>query len=181
MKKTRKSPTQERSQVMVESILESAARIFAEKGFAGTNTNLIAKAAGVSVGSLYQYFSNKEELIAALHERHSRELLQQMSVTLDQAKGLSLSQTIKQLVDCVLDEHLRNPQLHRILEVEFPFYEDVYSDNLVDQKIVERCKEFLSLHKKSITLKDLETGSYLFLKTLTSLSHTSYRNPSGKV
>ncbi len=110
-------------------------------------------------------------MIAALHERHSRELLTEVTKCLDSAESLSLGESIKRLVDCVLDEHLKNPRLHRILEVEFPSYEDAYANNLLDQKIVSRCKVFLELHQKSITQKDLDTAAYFVIKTLTSLSH----------
>jgi len=65
----RKSPAQTRSKRTVEWILEGAARVFRAEGFAAT-TNRIAQAAGVSVGSLYEYFPNKQALLVALAERH---------------------------------------------------------------------------------------------------------------
>lgn len=55
---------------MGEAILEATARVLAERGYAGTNTNRVAERAGVSVGSVYQYFPHKDSLVAALHERH---------------------------------------------------------------------------------------------------------------
>jgi AcrR family transcriptional regulator len=66
----RKSPSQERSRLTVERILEAAARIFHEQGYAGATTNDIADEAGLSIGSLYQYFPNKDALLAALTKRH---------------------------------------------------------------------------------------------------------------
>ena len=69
----RKRPTQQRSREMVERILEAAARIFVEQGYHGTTTNHVAEAAEVSVGSLYQYFPNKDSLLVGLGERHVAE------------------------------------------------------------------------------------------------------------
>jgi AcrR family transcriptional regulator len=66
----RKSPRQERSRRTVERILDAATRIFHEQGYAGATTNDIADEAGVSVGSLYQYFPNKDALLFALTQRH---------------------------------------------------------------------------------------------------------------
>jgi AcrR family transcriptional regulator len=60
--KQRKNPSQERSQDTVETILEAAAHILVEEGYESFNTNSVSKKAGVSIGSLYQYFPNKESL-----------------------------------------------------------------------------------------------------------------------
>ena len=66
----RKTPRQARSQATVDRILDAAARFFDERGYRGTTTNHVAEAAGVSVGSLYQYFPNKDALLTALALRH---------------------------------------------------------------------------------------------------------------
>lgn len=66
----RKSPVQDRSQRTVQTILDAAAHVLAERGYSATTTNHVAAAAGVSIGSLYQYFPNKDSLIVALEERH---------------------------------------------------------------------------------------------------------------
>lgn len=65
----RKRPVQARSKDTVEFVIEAAARVFRREGFAAT-TNRIAREAGVSIGTLYEYFPNKQALLAALAERH---------------------------------------------------------------------------------------------------------------
>lgn len=65
----RRRPVQERSRQTVERILAAAAQVFGERGYAAT-TNHVADAAGLSIGSLYQYFPDKDALLVALHERH---------------------------------------------------------------------------------------------------------------
>lgn len=65
----RKTPRQARSQQTVEWILAGATRVFRAEGW-GATTNRIAEAAGVSIGTLYEYFPNKEALLVALAERH---------------------------------------------------------------------------------------------------------------
>lgn len=66
---TRRRPVQERSRRTVECILDAAVHVFGEKGYAAT-TNHVAERAGLSIGSLYQYFPDKDALLAALHARH---------------------------------------------------------------------------------------------------------------
>lgn len=66
----RKTPVQERSRRTVERILDAAARIFHEHGYSAATTNDIADEADVSIGSLYQYFPNKDALLVALTTRH---------------------------------------------------------------------------------------------------------------
>jgi AcrR family transcriptional regulator len=74
----RRRPVQARSQRTVEKILDAAAHVFGERGYAGT-TNHVAERAGISIGTLYQYFPDKDALLTALHDRHldqvSRRLL----------------------------------------------------------------------------------------------------------
>lgn len=65
----RKQPRQARSRHAVAAILEAAARILARDGYAGLTTNKTAELAGVGIGSLYQYFPNKDALVLALHLR----------------------------------------------------------------------------------------------------------------
>lgn len=70
----RKAPRQERSRIMVETLVDAAAKTISERGLADTTTNHIARRAGVSVGSLYQYFATKDALVDALSERMRKEL-----------------------------------------------------------------------------------------------------------
>jgi len=81
----RKTPRQQRSRQMVESLIDATARVLAERGLDNTTTNHIAEAAGVSVGSLYQYFPDKEALVEALLERMVSELEQAFNRQLDQS------------------------------------------------------------------------------------------------
>ena len=72
----RKRPKQERSQLMVATLIEATARCMSKYGFDGVTTPKIAEIAGVSVGSLYQYFDDKQALIEALLKQKAHELLQ---------------------------------------------------------------------------------------------------------
>src|SRR3712207_1950416 len=72
----RKVPRQARSQQRVAKILDSAAHIFATSGYEAATTNQIAAAAGVPIGSVYEFFPNKQALLHALVERYYEQLEQ---------------------------------------------------------------------------------------------------------
>ena len=108
----RKSPRQQRSQQTVETILQATARVLAEHGYAGTNTNLIAETAGVSVGSLYQYFPNKNALIAALHDRHDNQMLDVIDQALLGNPAATLRERVAAIVGASLHAHLLLSLIH---------------------------------------------------------------------
>lgn len=104
----RKIPTQARSRMMVETILKTTATVVVKHGYAGTNTNLVAQRAGVSVGSVYQYFPNKDALIAALYERHAQSVNRVILDVAGQYEVSDLQAHIKLLVRALLQLHLQN-------------------------------------------------------------------------
>ncbi|TIT73203.1 MAG: helix-turn-helix transcriptional regulator, partial [Mesorhizobium sp.] len=67
----RKNASQERSRATMDALIEATARILVRDGFDKASTNRIAEEAGVSVGSLYQYYPGKEALVAAVIDRHN--------------------------------------------------------------------------------------------------------------
>ena len=82
----RKRPVQRRSREMVDRILDAAARVFVERGYHGATTNHVAEAAEASIGSLYQYFPNKDALLAGIAERHVAEAREEISAAAQQLR-----------------------------------------------------------------------------------------------
>ena len=114
----RKPPTQVRSAQTVEAILEAAARILETDGLAGYTTNRIAETAGVSVGSLYQYFPNKEAVTAALVLADSQRFLTRMQETAARVKNAPVNVAIAELVEVSVAHHTDRPELSRLLDQE---------------------------------------------------------------
>jgi AcrR family transcriptional regulator len=114
----RKAPKQDRSRATVEFILQAAARVLGRQGWARFNTNQVADAAGVSVGSLYQYFPNKHALIDAILRRHLDEVLRVLRAVEDGANEPSKS--AEALVSGMIAAHGIDPALHRVLLDEMP-------------------------------------------------------------
>ena len=110
----RKQPVQARSRALVEAILTAAARVLEQAGLEGFNTNRVAEAAGVSVGSLYQYFPGKTALLAALVRQDAAAF----GAALTQAAGAggSLRETAEALLDVMISHQSERPALARALD-----------------------------------------------------------------
>ncbi|MBB1626025.1 TetR/AcrR family transcriptional regulator [Achromobacter sp. UMC71] len=173
----RKSPRQQRSQQTVETILQATARVLAQHGYAGTNTNLIAETAGVSVGSLYQYFPNKNALIAALHDRHDNQMLDVIDQALLGNPAATLRERVAAIVGASLHAHLLEPALHRVLEREFPLFDLPRDHSRADQDIHRRMRHLLELHRAEIAQQDRELATYVVLRIIESLVHAAALEP----
>lgn len=112
----RKRPRQARSVATFEAILEAAARILESLGFAGFNTNAVAELAGVSIGSLYQYFPSKESLIVELIRRERAQLSNHIAEAIKQHQAADLKEKLKLIIQAAVQHQLSRPQLARTLE-----------------------------------------------------------------
>lgn len=109
----RKEPRQARSRATVEAIVQAGARILGSRGLAGFTTNEVADVAGVSIGSLYQYFPDKLSLVEAIRRRHLDDVLAVMRGTEEGSK--SPTQLVEDLVAGMIAVHSIHPALHRVL------------------------------------------------------------------
>jgi len=134
--KARKVPRQKRSKELVEAILEASAQIFAELGYARATTNKIAERAGVSVGSLYQYFPNKDSLIASLHEAHHTGIHEVVGNALKRFgdSSIGLEEGLRRFLEELNEVHEANPTLTRALSREVIREADVDTDSHADDK-----------------------------------------------
>jgi AcrR family transcriptional regulator len=118
--RARKRPQQARSRAMVDSILDAAARVLRKHGYDDATTNRIAEVAGVSVGSLYQYFPNKEALVRALIERHDDAMWSVFTDHATAAIGRPFAEAIPAVIDALFVAHHVDPALHRVLHQQIP-------------------------------------------------------------
>jgi AcrR family transcriptional regulator len=118
----RKQPQQARSQATIDAVLQAAAHILGQRGWRGLTTNAVAEAAGVSIGSLYQYFPNKLALVEAVRQRHFDEVLTILRTAAD--RKLPRARRIEALVDGMIGVHGRHPAAHRVLLEEAPRGDD---------------------------------------------------------
>lgn len=114
----RKAPRQARAQVTRDAIVEAAAHIISDGGLAAYNTNAVAQRAGVSIGSLYQYFPNKDALMVALIHRQQ---LGQLATLAKAAAGIGeagLETTVRTLVRAAMQHHGDNSLLASAIDHE---------------------------------------------------------------
>jgi AcrR family transcriptional regulator len=177
----RKLPQQERSRVTVEAILEATAHILTEEGYDKANTNRIAERAGISIGSLYQYFPNKESLMAALMEQHSQEIAALVATKLKDLVDAPLDVAIPELVKAVIAAHAINPRLHQVLNEEIPRSERLQQMQQADERITELLRIYLSqwhlsaqgkLHQRTHP-QSLEMTIFILSRTVESLCHAA--------
>ncbi len=123
----RKEPRQARSRATVETIVQAGARILSDEGWAGFTTNRVAELAGVSIGSLYQYFPDKLSLVDAIRNRHLDDSIAVMRKI--RPDELSPAEFAVQLVQAMVAAHSVHPGLHRVLLDEAPSSEDYRNPN----------------------------------------------------
>jgi AcrR family transcriptional regulator len=116
----RKRPVQERSRATVDAIVQATAYILVRDGHSKLTTNRIAERAGVNVASLYQYFPNKEAILAELQRRHVAEQREAMREVLERHRGQGLEATVRALVLMGTAAHAVAPQVHAALSQALP-------------------------------------------------------------
>jgi AcrR family transcriptional regulator len=117
MPKPRKSPRQQRSRETFERVLDVAAKTFEELGYAGTTTNKVAEAAGISIGTLYHYFPDKDALLYALADRHLAHASESMMAVFARLREgqPDLGTSLRAGIEVIVRLHIEEPQLHSLL------------------------------------------------------------------
>lgn len=110
----RRVPTQARSRERVERILDAASQIVAAEGIDGLTTRSIADAAGLPVASLYQYFSDKEDVLLAICERDMAEMDEQVAADLAAVDGLTLATMVETAMRAFVTVYHRRPAFLQI-------------------------------------------------------------------
>jgi AcrR family transcriptional regulator len=167
----RKSASQKRSQAMVEALLDATARVLTKEGYDRASTNRIAATAGVSVGSLYQYFPNKEALVAALVARHNREMLELLRDALKEVASLDLATAMRKLVRAAVDAHLVDSALHRIFAEQVPRMGKLGDIEAVERETFLLVRSYLEKRRNEISVTDLDSATSICVTTVEALTH----------
>lgn len=115
-KQIRSTPQQSRSQQRVDLILQTASNLFMEVGYESATTNAIAERAGISIGSLYRYFPDKESILRELSDRYHNRLRDVYDrIPLDDAVYWPLPVLLDRMVDPIIDAFPECPLLMQLL------------------------------------------------------------------
>jgi AcrR family transcriptional regulator len=153
----------------VAVILDAAAQVFEARGWAVATTNRIAERAGVSVGSVYEYFPNKDAIAVALAERElERERDALLGVLAD--AGGDLAGVLRGLVERIVEFHARRPALHQILFDEADHPPELHACVLrFEEAIAHALEAALRRHRPRVADPDL--AAHLVVQTAEALAH----------
>lgn len=169
----RKFASQERSRLTVKAMLDATARILVREGFDKASTNRIAEVAGVSVGSLYQYFPSKEAVVAALIDRHSQEVMRAVQGELAEAVDLPLKDGVRKLVAVAVKAHRIDPKLHRALTEQIPRVGRLENVETFSQQNYVLFAAYLERRRSEIRVADLKLASFICVTSIEALTHTA--------
>jgi AcrR family transcriptional regulator len=174
--RARKQPTQDRAAKTRQRILDAAAHVFAEYGYAAGTTNRIAEYAGLSIGSLYQYFPNKDAVLRALMDVHVEAGARLLTERLSGGLPERMDDTLRVLVRATIDNHRDNPRLHRVLFEEAPRAPEFLTRlHELEQLTVDATAQLLERHP------DVHAGGRLSARvvvaTIESLVHRLITSP----
>jgi AcrR family transcriptional regulator len=164
---SRKKPQQERSIAMVATLLEAATRVFVKEGYAKATTNRIAAAAGVSVGSLYQYFPSKDAIAVELLRRYRDGLIELIAGRLASVTRDTFASVVRELIGDLLRAEGINPALHRVL-IEQVLRTSARREMLGFE---ERLEDVLAdaLRRAEVELDDPELSSFMLVRLVLSV------------
>lgn len=171
--KPRKAASQERSRATVDALVEATARILVKEGFDKASTNRIAEVAGVSVGSLYQYFPSKEALVAAVIERHQQEIMQTVRGELAEVFVQPVEKAIRRLVVAALRAHRVDPKLHRVLAEQIPRVGELEKLETFNRDNYTLFRTYLEGHRDELRVGDLELASFVCVTSIEALTHNA--------
>jgi AcrR family transcriptional regulator len=157
----------------VDALVEATARILVKEGFDKASTNRIAEVAGVSVGSLYQYFPGKEALVAAVIERHNQKLMQTVRGELAEVVSQPLEQGVRKLIAVAVKAHRIDPRLHRVLAEQIPRVGKLENVETFNRENYALFRNYLESHRDEIRAVDLDLASFVCVTSIEALTHNA--------
>jgi len=169
----RKEASQARSRATVDALIEATARILVRDGFDKASTNRIACEAGVSIGSLYQYFPGKEALVAAVAERHGREIMKVARDALAQASAEPIAAGARSLIAAAIEAHRLDPKLHRVLAEQIPRTGVLKGVGAFNPENYSLFRTYLEGHRDELRALDLDLAAFVCVTSIEALTHTA--------
>jgi AcrR family transcriptional regulator len=166
----RRQPQQRRARETVEAVLDAVVRILKRGGIEAVTTNRVAEVAGVSIGSVYQYFPDKRAIFAALHERHIREIDRLVESKLMEHTESPLDTLMRAMIEAMIDAHTPDPELYELLSSEVPHRAEGTRDFAFRLHAAFRLA-IASRADELKTRRDLDTVVFVVTHMVEALSH----------
>jgi AcrR family transcriptional regulator len=171
--KPRKQASQARSRATVNALIEATARILVDEGFDKASTNRIAEVAGVSVGSLYQYFPGKEALLVAVAERHNRAIMDVVGRVLDEIQSLPIKDAVRRLVVVAIEAHRIDPDLHRVLAEQIPRAGALKEIDMAISEAHAAFRDYLHDRRDELPVIDVARAAFVCATSIEALAHNA--------
>jgi AcrR family transcriptional regulator len=162
----RNKPHQARSRATVEVILDATIRIFDEEGAEAASTSRVAEVAGVSVGTLYQYFGNRDAILDALQDREFERAQAMMQRVLANPAGVSDHAIARSVIEELFRLYRAAPALHRVLAVEGLRVTPAERVQAFDARIVGAIKAFLVHAKPRIRREHVDAAAFVVYQSV---------------
>jgi AcrR family transcriptional regulator len=176
---SRRKPQQRRARQTVDAILEAVIRVLKREGFTALTTNRIAEVAGVSIGSVYQYFPDKRAIFIALHQRHIEQIDRLVEAKLFEHAASPLDTLMRAMIEAMLDAHTVDPELFELMSTEVPHRTDGTKDFASRLHSAFR----LAIQARTHELKkgsDIDKIVFVVTNMVDALSHAAaLRRPAG--
>ena len=177
--KPRKSASQQRSRATVDALVEATARILVREGFDKASTNRIAEQAGVSIGSLYQYFPGKEALVAAVIDRHNQATMRLVRDALAEVARQPVAQAVRRLVTVAIEAHRIDPRLHRVLSEQIPRTGRLQDVEAFNREAHALLRAWLEAHRGELGATDLDLAAFLCASSIEAVAHNAVLHRDG--
>ncbi|MFK4507093.1 TetR/AcrR family transcriptional regulator [Bradyrhizobium daqingense] len=172
----RKNASQARSRATVDALIEATARILVREGFEKASTNRIAEIAGVSVGSLYQYFPSKEALVAAVIDRHNDEIMTVVRAAFAEVADMPIEKAVRRLVTVAIEAHHIDPDLHRVLAEQIPRIGQLKDVEASNREVHALVRAYLESHRKEMRRIDPDLAAFICVSAIEAVAHNTVLN-----
>jgi AcrR family transcriptional regulator len=169
----RKAASQERSRSTVDALLEATTRVLMKEGYDRASTNRIAEVAGVSIGSLYQYFPSKEALVAAVIDRHTEQVSQLTRDALVKVAARPIEVAAREFVSIAIDAHRVNPRLHAVLSEQIPRVGRLENIEANQREGYALVRGYLEAHRDEIEVADPDLAAFVVVTVVEALTHAA--------
>lgn len=160
----RKAPRQERARATIEAILEATAHILVERGWARLTTNHVAERAGVSIGSVYQYFPSKDALVAALVDRHVDRITSIVAIEMARAVDQPFAEATTRIVTAIARAQLVEPALNRAILEQVPRVGRLGRIRAVDADFEALLRAALDARAREISVQDTRLCAFMIVQ-----------------
>jgi AcrR family transcriptional regulator len=169
----RKAASQERSRSTVDALLEATARVLLNEGYDRASTNRIAEVAGVSIGSLYQYFPSKEALVAGVIDRHTQQVSQVTRNAVVKMAASPIEVAAREFVSLGIEGHRVNPKLHAVLSEQIPRVGRLENIEANLREGYALVRGYLEAHRDEIDVADLDLAAFVLVTVVEALTHAA--------